>query len=280
MGVVFACIAPHGAEVIPEIAGNMIDAFSETRKGMMQLADLAQQLNVETIILATPHGLRLHANIGIVTSQFTQGSLEENDKTITLRCECDREAASSLLESSEKTKLPIVGANYGTSEGPASCMPMDWGTLIPLWFLIKQNDLKAKVVIVTPSREIPLSQLVDFGHVIADVAESAGKRMLFVASADQGHAHKNDGPYGFNAASKEFDGMVVDAVQKDNLAPLLQLPSKFIEDAKPDSIWQIAMLQGVLDRTHLKGDFISYQVPTYYGLLCASFTQSGRKQTC
>jgi aromatic ring-opening dioxygenase LigB subunit len=271
MGVVFACIAPHGAEIIPELAGDMLDAFAETRKGMEQLAKLLYEQNPETIIIATPHNLRLEATIGVITSEFTEGMLEANDKQIKLRCECDRQTAKTILQSSKASNLPIVGVNYGTSEGPASCMPMDWGTLIPLWYFVNQNPNKPKVVVVTPSREIPLENLVAFGHLITETTKTWGRRVAFVASADQGHAHRSDGPYGFNSASEEFDKMVVNTISEGNLKPLLDLPQQFIEDAKPDSIWQLAILHGILERVQMRGRLLSYQVPTYYGMLCAAY---------
>jgi aromatic ring-opening dioxygenase LigB subunit len=271
MGIVFACIAPHGSETIAELAGEMFEAFSETRKAMEQCVSLFKQQQPETIVVATPHGLRLQAMIGVITSEFTGGTLEENNKKVTLRCECDRQLATNIFENAKRLRLPVVAANYGTSEGPASCMPMDWGALIPLWFLLGTDENKAKVVIVTPSREIPLQDLVSFGKVIAETAGASGKRVAFVASADQGHAHRADGPYGFNSASAEFDEMVKQAVLKNDLVPLLSLSPQFIEDAKPDSLWQLAMLQGVLERTLTESRFLSYQRPTYFGLLCAAY---------
>jgi len=164
-----------------------------------------------------------------------------------------------------------VGANYGASEGEASCMPMDWGTLIPLWFLIGQDEAGPNVVIVTPSREIPLQSLVRFGRVVAETAEFSGRKIAFVASVDQGHAHEAKGPYGFHLASAKYDEEVRNAVLKNDLAPLLSLPPQFIEDAKPDSLWQLAMLQGILEHTEMVGRLLSYQVPTYFGLLCAVY---------
>jgi len=270
MGIVFACIAPHGAEVIPELAGDQLEAFAETRRGMEELANLFKEQKPETVVLATPHGLRLEATIGVVTSEFTEGFLEANNKSIKLRCTCDRELAKLTLESAKKIMLPVVGANYGTSEGPASCMPMDWGTFIPLWFLIGQ-DSTCRVVTVTPSREVSLQTLVRFGQTIAEAAETSNKRIAFVASADQGHAHKPDGPYGFHPASKEFDETVTRAISSNNLKPLLDLPPQFVENAKPDSPWQMAILQGILDRVTLNGRLLSYQAPTYFGMLCAAY---------
>jgi aromatic ring-opening dioxygenase LigB subunit len=271
MGVVFACIAPHGSEVISELAGDMFEAFGETRRGMEELASEMKQKKPETIVLATPHNLRLEATIGVVTSEFTEGTLEENGKSVKLRCKCDRHLARMTFQKAKKLGLPVVAANYGTSEGPASCMPMDWGTLIPLWFFVGQGQTAPEVVVVTPSREIPLQSLVRFGRVVAETSESVGRKVAFVASADQGHAHDADGPYGFHSASAEFDGIVKKAVVENDLTRLLSLSPQFVEDAKPDSLWQLAMLQGVLEHTEMNGRLVSYQVPTYFGVLCAAY---------
>jgi len=269
--IAFACIAPHGAEVIPELAGESLEAFAETRRAMEDLAARIRRQKPETIVIATPHSLRLEATIGVVTAEFTEGTLENQGRSVKLRCACDRPLAREILENANKSKLPVVGANFGTSEGPASCMPMDWGTLIPLWFLAGQ-DSATKVVIVTPSREIPIQSLVQFGRVIAETAKASHKRVAFVASADQGHAHKAEGPYGFHQASREYDEIVRQAIKSNNLKPLFKLNPQFIDDAKPDSLWQLAILQGILEATPMKGELLSYQVPTYYGMLCAAFS--------
>jgi aromatic ring-opening dioxygenase LigB subunit len=52
---------------------------------------------------------------------------------------------------------------------------------------------------------------------------------------------------------------------------LLSLPPQFIEDAKPDSLWQLAMLEGILEHAEMTGRLLSYHVPTYFGMLCAAY---------
>jgi aromatic ring-opening dioxygenase LigB subunit len=279
MGVVLACIAPHASETIQELASGMFGAFAETRNSMLDLANLMQTQETETIVVATPHNLRLEATIGVITSEYTDGTLAENEREIKLRCRCDRQLAEEILENAKKSMLPVVGVNFGTSEGPSSCMPMDWGALIPLWFFTRRCNENLRVLLVTPSREIPLQELVDFGRVIAETAQSSGRRVAFVASADQGHAHDPTGPYGFNPASKEFDNAVKEAVTKNDLKPLLDLPSQFVEDAKPDSLWQLAILQGVLESVPMKSHLLSYQVPTYFGVLCAAYLPSDKQSS-
>ncbi len=271
VAIVFACIVPHGAEVIHDLAGDMFEAFAQTHRSMEQIADALKKQRAETIVVATPHNLRLEATMGIITAEFSEGTLEENNKQVKLRCQCDSQLAKNVLARAKNLGLPVVGVNYGTDEGPASCMPMDWGTLIPLWFFAREKKAPPKVVIVTPSREIPLENLVRLGHVIAEAAESSHKRIAFVASADQGHAHKADGPYGFHAASAEFDAMVKHAIVENDLDPLFKLPQGFVANAKPDSLWQLAILHGVLMRVPMTAQLLSYQTPTYFGLLCAAY---------
>jgi aromatic ring-opening dioxygenase LigB subunit len=194
---------------------------------------------------------------------------------------CDTTLARQLYSAAVETRLPVVGANYGTFEGPTSDVPIDWGTFVPLWFFLDADRHadrkidKPKVVIVSPSREIPMQQNVAFGRVLGKLAASEWeKRIAFVASADQAHAHRRDGPYGYHRAAKEFDQLAVDAVKKGELDSLLALDPRFIEDAKPDSVWQIAMLQGILSTAPFRAELISYEVPTSFGTLCASFIPS------
>ena len=237
----------------------------------------------DTVIVATPHNLRLWGNIGVITAENSSGSLRASRvsrRSVALRVRCDREFALELFSRAWKLKLPVVGANYGTSEGAASDMPMDWGTLVPLWFIMKHTHKRPKVVIVTPSREISLSQNYEFGRLISELAEKKAKRYVFVASADQAHAHKKSGPYGFSRAAAIYDRLVLDAIRANRIDRIMNLEAKLVEDAKPDSLWQMTMLAGVLSKVHLYPELFSYQVPTYYGMICAGFrTNKGHNST-
>jgi len=179
-----------------------------------------------------------------------------------------------VLREAEKEDLPVVGANYGALEGSASDLPMDWGSLIPLWFFIGRGKSRKMVLIVTPSRGIPLRQNLEFGKVIARVAESMNRRIAFVASADQAHTHAKDGPYGYSMAAAEYDKRVTDSIKGDRLSSIMKMAPKLVEAAKPDSLWQMAMLVGVLDVVPMRGKLLAYDVPSYFGMLCAGYTRS------
>jgi aromatic ring-opening dioxygenase LigB subunit len=149
---------------------------------------------------------------------------------------------------------------------------MDWGTLVPLWFMMPRCRKRPRIVIVTPSREIPLSKNFEFGQMIAKQAETdRAKRIVFVASADQAHAHKHTGAYGFSRQAKEYDKMVLDALMNNRMGAVMTFKQDLVSAAKPDSLWQMAMLAGIADEIQLKSEIVSYDVPTYFGMICASF---------
>jgi aromatic ring-opening dioxygenase LigB subunit len=188
-----------------------------------------------------------------------------------IRVVCDRELGDLLLERAPARRLPVVGANYATAAGKYSNMPLDWGTLVPLWFFLRGYRRPPRVLVVTPSREIPLEQNVRFGELIAEVVRRRRKRVVFVASADHGHAHLATGPYGYHPAAAEYDDAMVRAIRHDDLASVLRLDPALVEQAKPDSLWQVAMLHGVARRAGLHAHLLTYDVPAYYGMICAAF---------
>jgi len=272
----YACIMPHGSDIIPQLAERKTEClFEKTRESVRKIARDIRNARPQTIVLASPHNLRLRDNIAIVTSENSTGYLKgSRGRKVSLSVRCDREFARELLEESTRKHLPVVGANYGTAEGLASDMPMDWGTLVPMWFVAKEEHVKARTVIVTPSREIPLSQNIALGTTIAEMAEKRKKRIVFIASADQAHAHKKSGPYGYHRSAAKYDEFVSQAIQKNRIKSISRLSKRFIEDAKPDSLWQMAILAGLTKVVKMRGNMLSYEVPTYYGMICASFVRA------
>ncbi len=269
----YACIMPHGSDIIPQLAVRKTERlFEKTRESVRKIARDIRNARPQTIVLASPHNLRLQDNIAIVTAENSTGYLKSpRGRKVSLSLRCDREFAQDLLEESTRKHLPVVGANYGTAEGLASDMPMDWGTLVPMWFVAKEERVKARTVIVTPSREIPLRQNIALGTTIAEMAEKRKKRLVFIASADQAHAHKKSGPYGYHRSAAKYDEFVSQAIQKNRIKSISRLSKRFIEDAKPDSLWQMAILAGLTKVVKMRANLLSYEVPTYYGMICASF---------
>jgi aromatic ring-opening dioxygenase LigB subunit len=231
VSIVFACIAPHGD----------VDLAPELRPAMEELGRRAAAAEPVVAVVVTPHSVHVEGHFAVVTAS-TVGEWET-----------DTAVAAALLEA----PLPILGVSFGGNDPATAEFPIDWGAEIPLSFV------KApKVVVVSPARDRPLEEHLRLGEAIAALPG----RVALVASADHGHAHDADGPYGFDPAAATYDARLQEILASGRLdfLPLAEI----VEPAKADSLWQLLVLQGAVGET-ARADVLAYAAPTYYGMLVA-----------
>ena len=130
----------------------------------------------EVAVVVSPHSVHVEGHFAVVTAGRV-GSRET-----------DGALAAALLEA----PLPILGVSYGGNDPAGAEFPLDWGTEVPLAFIGAP-----RVVVVAPARDRPLEEHLRLGEVIAALPG----RVALIASADNGHAHDPDGPYGFDPAA-------------------------------------------------------------------------------
>jgi aromatic ring-opening dioxygenase LigB subunit len=182
----------------------------------------------------------------------------------------DRPLALAVRDGIATDGIPVVGVSYGANDAAAASFPMDWAVLVPLWFMGGRSTPPVPAVVVAPARDLPYERHVAAGRAIAKAAAASGTRVALIASCDHGHGHDAKGPYGFTPRSREFDEQVVSLIKKDDLAGLMRMDATLPVEGKADSFWQMLMLHGALDGKW-KGEFLSYEAPTYYGMLCAAY---------
>ncbi len=262
--IVFAAIAPHGAPALDDPEG-------ETRRGFEELTRRFDASGPEATIVLTPHGLLVEGHFGVALSGRYEGDVSEwSDSGIELAAPGDPALARACLAGLQADVLPAVGFTFGSSLADTATMPLDWGALIPLWFM---GGDRVPVVVVTPARGLSIEAHVRAGAALARVAETSERRIALIASGDHGHGHTEDGPFGFSPESSEFDDRVVEIVRANRLGELLGFDPDWVRAAMADSWWQLAMLHGALgDAWH--GELLSYEAPTYFGMLCAAYARS------
>jgi aromatic ring-opening dioxygenase LigB subunit len=283
MPLVFAAIAPHGFPLIPDLSDDAGGALA-TRAAMEELGRRAVAAGVEVLVIAGPHGVRVEGAICLADTARAAGTLAWQGRHVELNVPVDGPLTDAIAAKAREREIPIALAGYGGNRRDQSVLPLDWGILTPLWFLgHSQNmrghgdvladppaaDIGPPAVIVTPSRSLPRETLVDFGRVVAEVSAAEPRRIGFIASCDWGHAHAATGPYGFHPESAAVDAEVVAAVQANHLLGLIDLDEGRASDAAIDGLWQILMLGGALDVTPMTVELLSYEAPTYYGMLVA-----------
>jgi aromatic ring-opening dioxygenase LigB subunit len=267
---VFACIAPHGGIAIAEAcAPEQRDQAAVTRRGMEELGRRFDRAKPEVAIVLTPHNIHVEGAMAVVTSGTVSGSLEGHPQ-VALRLPTDRALALAIRDAIGAEGIPVAGVSYGANDSAAATFPMDWAILVPLWFMGGRSDPPVQTVVIAPARDLPYERHVAAGRAIGKVAAASGKRVALIASCDHGHGHDPNGPYGFTPKSAEFDEQVVALVKNDDLAGLLRMDPTLPAEGKADSYWQMLMLHGALDG-NWKGEFLSYEAPTYFGMLCAAY---------
>jgi aromatic ring-opening dioxygenase LigB subunit len=273
--IVFGAIAPHGSLAVADTCtDDELELAAATRTGFAELATRCAATAPDVLLVVTPHSVHVEGAMAVVRSSEMDGAVAGTDgRTITLECEIDRELSALALDALRSAGVPAVGVSFGGNRLEEAVMPMDWGTLIPLWHLGGRADPPLPAVVVSPARDLTPHAHVEAGRALAAAATQSGKRVAFVASADHGHAHAADGPYGYDPASAEYDGLVTRIVTEDRLADLLDLDPDLVERAAADSWWQLLMLHGALGEGW-KAELLSYEAPSYYGMLCASFSRA------
>ena len=234
--IAFAAIAPHGD----------VDADPELRAAMEELGRRCGAAEPETAIVLTPHNVHVEGHFAVVTAARVG------------EWETDRDLARRLLA----VELPILGVSYGGNDPAQAEMPLDWGTEIPLQFLAAP-----RIAVVCPARDRAFEEHVRLGEAIAALP---GRHAL-IASADHAHAHRDDGPYGFDPAAAVYDARLLEVLRSERL-DFLPL-AEHVEPAKADSLWQLLMLQGAVGED-ARADLLAYAAPSYYGMAVAEVTGS------
>lgn len=286
MPIVFGAIAPHGFAIIPEMSDDADGALA-TRAAMEELARRFEAAKPDVVVIASPHGFRVDGSIVLANTGRAAGTLRWKGRQVEMNVPIDLALTDAIAAQARANGISIAMAGFAGNSRPQSVLPLDWGNITPLWYaghgrnMVGCGDVLADapqgpegppVVLVSPSRFMPREQLVTFGEAVAEASDADGRRVAFIASCDWGHRHAESGPYGYHPAAADVDAEVVAAVREGRLHDLMAISDERASEAAIDGLWQTLMLAGVIDRVPLTPDVLSYEAPTYFGMLVASYS--------
>jgi aromatic ring-opening dioxygenase LigB subunit len=268
--LVFAAIAPHGSDIISQIASDPT-VMAKTRVAMKELGQRCAASLPDTVVVATPHGIIAEGVISLGATDIAAGILgDPNGRHVKTVFENDLDFGAQLEQELQFQSVPFVRL-VGEEKKTNAVLPLDWGALVPLWYLANPLKPRPRILVLAPDRSLPREHLVRCGVAVARAAKASGKRIAFIASCDQGHAHDAKGPYGYSPASAEHDAALCAAIAEGDLPRLLDWPEEFMEEAKVDGYWQTLILMGALGHTPMRGELLSYEAPTYFGMAVAAY---------
>jgi aromatic ring-opening dioxygenase LigB subunit len=267
MPLIHASIAPHAGDLIPETVPDPA-IVKQTRDAMVAMGEHLQALRPDVVIIANPHGFRVQNAMSV---SLAERAVADWSPGVRLEFDMDPSLAGAIASKAEEMDIPVVRYLYGASGGPDCFIPLDWGAAVPLYFMGHRYRPKPRLVHLSPMRLLPLATHYDFGRAIGKVIKESKQRIAFIASADQGHAHDPEGPYGFDPAAAEYDAWMQAVIRSGDLEALLSVDPDVVENGKPDSLWPTLILAGVLKENPMAGRLLSYEVNVYFGILCAEF---------
>jgi aromatic ring-opening dioxygenase LigB subunit len=160
VSVVFAAIAPHGSIAVAEACSEEeLPLAAVTRGALEELGRRFAAAEPEATIVLTPHNVHIEGSMAIILAGQMEG-----EEPVPLACPVDRELALAGLEALWEADVPAVGVSFGGNDPLAASMPLDWGSLIPLWFMGRDE---VPVVVVSPARDLPPELHVRAGEAFA-----------------------------------------------------------------------------------------------------------------
>jgi aromatic ring-opening dioxygenase LigB subunit len=245
---------PHGDEII--------DIPNEhSRKLNSEISKLAGTDNSDVIVVLSPHGINLSKNIGIInTERFLS---DTKLKSVHLRdyWENERKLCENIIRESGDIGEEV---RYATYSGEESVFPMDFGTSIPLYFFKKRP-----IVLIGQSRSIGRHSQKEFGMHLARTLMNYEKSVSIIFSADQAHTHSADGPYGYSQEAEVYEEKLKRCIEHNNFGEMEEIDQDIVDQAKPDSFWNILVMSRFLSESKRKMRFVYGYVERYFGMFLA-----------
>jgi len=256
--IVFGAIMPHPPIIVPEIGRGRLKEVDQTVKAVEEIANRIKALDIDTLIVITPHGEVGQASVPVYIGHIFEGSF----------------SAFGLSKPVYNYKGdPELGLNIVKDCELASGFPetmLDHGALVPLYFP-KAAGVKLPILPIAIGF-LPLAKLFQFGQSLAKTVKRLDRKVAIIASADMSHRLTPDAPAGFSPRGKQFDDKLVELIKNYDVSGILNFDATLADEAGQDALWSIAIMLGALDGLKVRHELISYEGPFGVGYMVAAFT--------
>ena len=263
MAWIWAALMPHPPIIVPGVGGGREREAAATIAGVARLTERLKERKPDRILLLSPHQPYAVGAFAVNGSRIIRGGL----------------AAFGTSEAQFELHTPVADADslvghLSSKDIPTgvveSCdLSRDQGSSVPLYFLRKSWGELPDVILSSP---IGLDRLtaISLGGVLA--AFDDGRRWGMIASGDLSHRLKPGAPAGFSPVGEKFDRAVVDALDKNEPALLLEMSSHTVEEAGECGLRSALAMMGLVSRLGGGIDVLSYEGPYGVGYCNAVWT--------
>lgn len=261
---------PHPPIMIPEVGGREVEKVQKTYNAALEASRDIKEHYPETVVLITPHGPVFRDGICISVSPYLEGDLRNfGAGGLTFSFENDTALVKIIMEKAGKENILTAPLDKNTARGYGVSSRLDHGTLVPLYFISKENR-EFKLVHISMGL-LPYEELYVFGRLIRDSLDALNRKGVVVASGDLSHRLTPDAPAGYNPRGKEFDEKLVNALKVFDIEGIMNIEAGLIEKAGECGLRPIIILMGALDGMNVEPEVLSYEGPFGVGYCIARF---------
>ena len=260
-----ACyMVPHPPMIIDKIGKDDIKKIQDTYDAYDSIAKEIAEMDIDTIIVSSPHTILYNDFFHILDSSNLSGSFKEfGYEDIHFEESNDFELVSKIDELCKRDNFPSGIINDNSYE-------LDHGTMVPLYFINKYlGDYKLVVIGISGLSYVDHYKM---GKIINEAVELLDKNVVYIASGDLSHKLQEYGPYGFIEEGPIYDKEIMDVMSKGEFDRLLEFDPNMVEKAAVCGHKSFIMMAGFLDGIDVKSKFYSHQDITGVGYgICSYF---------
>jgi len=260
--IVFSGIAPHPPIMVPEVGGEACVAVASSIQAMAELTRRVIQSGAETVVIISPHApLDARAFVAYNASQLSGDFANFRAPDVEINFPQAEDLLTAISESCAAESYEVL---------PLGNVPLDHGTLVPLYFLAR-NGWQGSVVAFGYSF-LSNDDHLKFGNCIRAAIENIGRPVAIIASGDLSHRLQPDAPAGFEPNAHQFDDAVVAAIRDNQPAQIVNIDHALRRTAGECGYRSMLVALGAIGTAPVACEVLSYEAPFGVGYLVAQLT--------
>ncbi len=256
-------LLPHSPLLIPEIGKANHGLLQKTSSAYNKIAEDLKKLNIDTVIIISPHGLTPADSFGLNVAP----EMKINLKDFGFIPAQANLTGDMVLADKINNQLKDKCSLQMTSEEE-----LDHGSAIPA-YLLNQDDGDFKLIIISPPEQSTLAEQVNFGRRLGRVIKAEEKRVAVIASGDLSHRLKKKSPGGYSPKGAKFDNKIIEYLNEPATAKknIIKMDPNFITAAGECGLKSITILLGILNNIDWQPEVLAYQNDFGVGYLSMDF---------
>lgn len=238
-------VLPHGTIILDGKA-------RDTNKGFNKFIDVLSNIDIDEYIIFDPHANAAIDKVSIQISDKYFFSWSEANNKIKKSIDTNKDTLNYLLQISSDHVQDINTTN------------ISWGAYVPILKL----DIKKPVGVLSIGRTVSIKDVNNFTQLMIECLNKLPKNICLLYSCDLSHTHdiKNK-TFGYDDNSIIYDSFIQRLFEHNCIEQYQNCDINMMKRARTDAHQNLLSLSHICKHYSYSSSLLSYEVPTYFGML-------------